>query len=83
MLAKASLLSAADAGALENASALQHALTQILRIAVDGTFQPQGATPGLKSLLARAGGAEEFDRLEARLSDLQANVRALFLKLLA
>ena len=37
--------------------ALQQALTQVLRIALDGTLDPQSATPGLKALLVRAGGA--------------------------
>jgi glutamate-ammonia-ligase adenylyltransferase len=64
--------------ALIDAAAFQHALTQVLRIAVDGTLDPASATPGLKALLARAGGTKDFAELEARLADLQARARAAF-----
>jgi glutamate-ammonia-ligase adenylyltransferase len=64
-------------GAIEAAS-FQHALMQVLRIAVDGTLDPAAATPGLKALLARTGGAKDFTELEARLAMHQANARAVF-----
>jgi len=63
---------------LIEACAFQQALTQVLRIAVDGTLDPAQATPGLKALLARAGGASDFTALEARLVEHQARVREAF-----
>jgi glutamate-ammonia-ligase adenylyltransferase len=58
-------------------------LTQVLRIAVDGEFDAASATPGLKALLARAGGEEDFTALEAKLKHLQASVAAIFEKRIA
>ena len=62
---------------LIDAARLEHALTQVLRIALDGTLDPAEATPGLKALLVRAAGAENFDALETRLADTQLAVREL------
>ncbi len=57
------------------AAELEHALTQVLRIALDGTLEPEHATPGLRALLVRATGYESFEELEARLIRAQAEVR--------
>ncbi|MEI9995662.1 MAG: bifunctional [glutamine synthetase] adenylyltransferase/[glutamine synthetase]-adenylyl-L-tyrosine phosphorylase [Rhizomicrobium sp.] len=62
---------------LVEAATLENALTQVLRIAVDGTLEPEHATPGLKALLARAGDATAFDALERRLGALQRRVREI------
>ncbi|HWA31692.1 MAG TPA: hypothetical protein VG867_11360, partial [Rhizomicrobium sp.] len=59
---------------------LETALTHVLRIAVEGTFDAASASPGLKMLLARAGKASDFDALQAKLADLQARVAAIFQK---
>ncbi|HWA91732.1 MAG TPA: bifunctional [glutamine synthetase] adenylyltransferase/[glutamine synthetase]-adenylyl-L-tyrosine phosphorylase, partial [Rhizomicrobium sp.] len=67
---------------LIEAASFQHALIQVLRIAVDGTLDPAQATPGLKALLARAGGASDFAEVEARLADLQSRARGEFERLL-
>jgi [glutamine synthetase] adenylyltransferase / [glutamine synthetase]-adenylyl-L-tyrosine phosphorylase len=64
-------------GVIEAAS-FQHALTQVLRIALDGTLDPEHATEGLKALLARTGGVRDFAELEARLAAHQAQARAVF-----
>ncbi|HEY5047016.1 MAG TPA: bifunctional [glutamine synthetase] adenylyltransferase/[glutamine synthetase]-adenylyl-L-tyrosine phosphorylase [Rhizomicrobium sp.] len=82
-LGRADFLGADDAGALIDACKLQHALMQVLRIAVDGVLDPAHATSGLKSLLARAGGADDFTALEQRLASVQSHVHALFGRLLA
>jgi len=71
-------LAAVDANALLEAASLQQALTQVLRIALDGTLDPDGATPGLKALLLRATGESDFTRLEARLAAAQSAVREIF-----
>ncbi len=75
------LLAAEDADALVRACELENALTQVLRIAVDGVLDPAAATPGLKALLMRAGEASDFDALEKKLSRAQSAVRAAFERL--
>ncbi|MBU3537165.1 hypothetical protein KHT87_22335, partial [Alkalihalobacillus clausii] len=55
-LAAAQVLATDQATALIEAALLEHALTQVLRIALDGTLEPAEATPGLKALLVRAAG---------------------------
>ncbi len=77
-LGAAGVLNAGDAKTLVNAAALQHALTQALRIALDGTLDAKTATPGLKALLVRAAGASDFTELDSRLAATQSAVRAIF-----
>jgi glutamate-ammonia-ligase adenylyltransferase len=72
-----------DAATLKEAAHLQHALMQVLRIAIDGTLEPQSATPGLKALLLRASGAADFESLEAKLAALQMRVREVFERVMA
>ena len=55
-LKAAGFLAPADADALIASARLQHALTQVLRIALDETPDIEEATPGLKALLTRAAG---------------------------
>jgi len=80
ILAQVKAIAAEDAVALMAAAELELALMQVLRIALDGEFDAASATPGLKGLLARAGDAERFDDLEAKLQNLQMQVRAIFEK---
>ena len=80
ILAQVKAIAAEDAVALMAAAELELALMQVLRIALDGEFDAASATPGLKGLLARAGDAERFDDLEAKLQSLQMQVRAIFEK---
>ena len=77
-LAAAGVLAEGNAAALMAAARLEHNLTQVLRIAIDGPFKPETATRGLKALLARAGGASDFAVLEARLAETENAVRAIF-----
>jgi glutamate-ammonia-ligase adenylyltransferase len=71
-------LAADDAATLASAYRLELALTQVVRIAVEGVFDVEAATSGLKTLLARAGGESDFAQLEIRLRDLQARAAAIF-----
>jgi len=80
ILAQVKAIAAEDAVALMAAAELELALMQVLRIALDGEFDAASATPGLKGLLARAGDAERFEDLEAKLQNLQMQVRAIFEK---
>jgi [glutamine synthetase] adenylyltransferase / [glutamine synthetase]-adenylyl-L-tyrosine phosphorylase len=75
---EAGVLSPLDAETLIASAKLQHALTQALRIALDGTLDPDTATPGLKALLARAGEVGDFDNLCRLLADLQERTHAVF-----
>ena len=77
-LEKAGALAGDDAQALIAAAQLESDLLQILRIAVEATFDPETATPTLKLLLARVGRAGDFDTLEAELFAAQSRVRALY-----
>jgi glutamate-ammonia-ligase adenylyltransferase len=80
-LARAGALEAGDAGALIAAARLEHGLTQVLRIALEGPFKPDTATRGLKALLARAGDAPDFSALEAQLAENEVRVREIFERL--
>ncbi len=77
-LEKADALAPDAAADLIAAAKLQGDLMQVLRIALDGPLDPHAATPGLKALLVRAGGASDFAALEARLTAAQARVRELY-----
>ena len=81
-LGAADVLNKADTAILVAAAGLQHALTQVLRIALDETPKMGEATPGLKALLVEAGKTADFAALETRLFDLQARVRAIFEKVM-
>jgi len=77
-IAEAHLLPSATADMLVDAISLNHNLTQVLRICVEGALKAGEATPSLKTLLARAGNAPTFEILEAQLRESQANVFAAF-----
>jgi len=77
-LDRARLLPSGAADALLPAARLFNALTQVLRLCLDGPFDPGKAPDGLKALLARAGEAPDFSRLEADLAARQAEVASLF-----
>jgi glutamate-ammonia-ligase adenylyltransferase len=81
-LLHAELLDPADAEALIAAARLEHGLTQVLRIALEGDFKPELATQGLKALLARAGDAPDFSALEAQLAETESRVRTIFERVL-
>jgi hypothetical protein len=71
-------LAQADTTDLLGAAHLQLALLQALRIASPGPFEAASASEGMKGLLTRAGGAEDFSALEANLVDSQIRARAVF-----
>ena len=82
-LTRAGALSAVDAAILIAAARLQHSLTQVLRIALDGPFEAQEATKGLKLLLQRAADAPDFAALEARLVEAQAAAHGVFVRVMS
>ena len=80
-LAAAGTVSAADADRLIQAARLVHNLTQVVRLCIEGAFDPTTAPVGLKVLLARAGGAPNFQSLEGELRESLAGVHQLFSEL--
>jgi len=82
-LEQAGLLPAGAADVLLPAAQLLNNLTQVLRLCQDGPFVPKAAPDGLKVLLARAGDAPDFARLEADLAERQREVAALFERLVS
>ena len=77
-IGRAGFLTADEATILIAAARLQQALTQVLRVALDESLDPETASPGLKALLVRAGGVADFPALEAHLAATQDAVRAIF-----
>jgi len=72
-----------DYEALAAGGRLQQDLTQIVKLAIDGAFDPANAPAGLKLRLARAGAAPDFRTLQATLREAQAAVRAATKRVLA
>ncbi len=77
-LAAAGTLPEDDAAALIPAARLVNGLTQVLRLCLDGPFEPAKAPDGLKDLLARVGEAPTFEVLEATLRDTLVDVTTRF-----
>ncbi len=67
-----------DAEALARAAGLYHDLTQVIRLCVEGTFDPATAPEGLKAVIGRAGGEADFARLEDKLSHTEREVASIF-----
>jgi glutamate-ammonia-ligase adenylyltransferase len=76
--AEAKLLPPREADILLPALRLYQALTQILRLCVDGIFRPEEASQGLLDLLADTGELPDFASLDAHVKETEADVRASF-----
>jgi [glutamine synthetase] adenylyltransferase / [glutamine synthetase]-adenylyl-L-tyrosine phosphorylase len=76
------VLAPQDAAVLRPAVRLFHDLTQILRLCLPASFDPQAASPGILALLARAADLPDFPTLSAHLTDTQRAVRASFIRIL-
>jgi [glutamine synthetase] adenylyltransferase / [glutamine synthetase]-adenylyl-L-tyrosine phosphorylase len=83
LLAAKGVLSSGDAEVLLSASRLFGGLTQILRLCVDGPFEPDAAPAGLKELLVQAGHAVDFADLERNLQEIQGVIGRMFARLVA
>jgi glutamate-ammonia-ligase adenylyltransferase len=77
-LGEARCLAPEDAETLIASTRLIHDLTQIVRLCLDGVFDPASAPQGLKDLAARAGDCPSFESLEVKLKDVLAANHALF-----
>ncbi|MBS0233720.1 MAG: bifunctional [glutamine synthetase] adenylyltransferase/[glutamine synthetase]-adenylyl-L-tyrosine phosphorylase [Proteobacteria bacterium] len=67
---------------LWEAGHLLHNLTQILRLTIEGSFEPKSAPEGLKSLLVRSADANSFKDLETKLKQALADVLEAFNRLI-
>jgi glutamate-ammonia-ligase adenylyltransferase len=67
---------------LAEAGRLLHDLTQILRLTIEGAFDPSSAPKGLKTLLVRSGGTTSFEELETKLKQTLAGVFEAFNRLI-
>ncbi|MCV6574620.1 MAG: bifunctional [glutamine synthetase] adenylyltransferase/[glutamine synthetase]-adenylyl-L-tyrosine phosphorylase [Cohaesibacter sp.] len=76
------LIDKEDADPLLPAIRLYHNLTQILRVCLDGNFDPHTASHGLKQAIARAGEEPDIVQLELRLQQCQSEVRDCFTRLI-
>lgn len=77
-LAQAGVLDGADHAALKEAGLLYHRLTQVLRLCVDGAYEPATSLPALNQLVASAAESPGLPAAEALLAETQARVAGLF-----
>ena len=77
-LERSGLLPTDAARVLIPAARLLNDLTQILRLCVDGPFEPEVAPSGLKELLSRVADAPSFDYLQSTLRGVLAETAELF-----
>ena len=82
-LQAAGLLDAAAADVLIPTLKLVHNLTQILRLCLEGPFDPETAPKGLKEMLAHAGDEQSFAGLEVKLRQMLATVAELFPRIIS
>ncbi|SEI08699.1 bifunctional [glutamine synthetase] adenylyltransferase/[glutamine synthetase]-adenylyl-L-tyrosine phosphorylase [Tardiphaga sp. OK245] len=76
--ARLGILPPAAADVLRPAVRLYHDLTQVLRLCVSDKFKPETAGTDLLRILARVSNEPDFSSLQARVRDMQADVRQVF-----
>ncbi len=76
------LLSAAQAEVLALAHRLYTDATQVMRLAIDGPFDPAKATSGVKRRIAAAAALPDFDSLQGALAQTREQVAAIFAQVL-
>ena len=78
----AGLLPDADHAALKRAGLLYHRLTQMLRLCLDGPYDPEKALPALDLLVANTAVTPDIATAEALLAEAQGEVAAIFDRLI-
>ncbi|MEM7056589.1 MAG: bifunctional [glutamine synthetase] adenylyltransferase/[glutamine synthetase]-adenylyl-L-tyrosine phosphorylase [Pseudomonadota bacterium] len=76
-LTTADWLTEEDTAVLQSAFDLQQSLQQIERVAIEGSFDPAAIGDELRTVLANAAEAEEFDTLEQKLVSAQSEAADL------
>jgi glutamate-ammonia-ligase adenylyltransferase len=77
-LQNAGVIARGEAEQLRSAATLYHRMTQVLRLCVEGLYDPGTSPDGLNRLVAAAAAAPDIAQTEAILSDTQAAVKVLF-----
>jgi glutamate-ammonia-ligase adenylyltransferase len=72
------VLAPAQVDALAQAHALYGAVTQMVRLAIDGAFDPRHAGAGVLRRIAAAAHAPDFPRVEREIAERRVDVRRLF-----
>ena len=72
------LLAPEDGVVLVEASRLYTSVTQIMRLSIDGRFDPGKAGSGLKRRLVAVSGLPDFKTLECSLAETRSAVRTIF-----
>ncbi len=80
-LQKEGFLSADDGAALAAAHRLYGTLSQILRLCLDGVFDPATAAPSLRRLVTQACDLPSVETVKTHLEHTQADVRSRFTRL--
>ena len=80
-LGAAGFLAAGNAQALAQAGQLYHRLTQVLRLCVEGPYEPAKSLPALNHLVASAAACPDIRATESLLADTQAAVAGIFDKI--
>jgi glutamate-ammonia-ligase adenylyltransferase len=80
--ARLGVLKPEDAAVLRPAVVLFHDLTQILRLCLPGRFDPDRASVGVLTLLARVADLPDFAALQAHVRETQRQVRECFVRIL-
>jgi [glutamine synthetase] adenylyltransferase / [glutamine synthetase]-adenylyl-L-tyrosine phosphorylase len=76
------LLTPAQAQALTDAHRLFTDTTQIMRLAIDGPFDPALAGGGVKRRIAAAAALPDFDALAGEIVEARSRVRGVFRQIL-
>ncbi|MFK7791766.1 MAG: bifunctional [glutamine synthetase] adenylyltransferase/[glutamine synthetase]-adenylyl-L-tyrosine phosphorylase [Devosiaceae bacterium] len=76
-------LNADDGAALQAAHQLYSTLSQIMRLCLDGVFDPETAAPSLRRLVIQACDLPSMDTVTTHLEHTQADVRSRFIRLFA
>ncbi|MBB3963755.1 bifunctional [glutamine synthetase] adenylyltransferase/[glutamine synthetase]-adenylyl-L-tyrosine phosphorylase [Rhizobium metallidurans] len=74
----APLMAAADLDSCIKAFALYTELSQLIRLCIDGPFDPKDAPAGLIDLVCRAGDCPDIKTLEGEMKQLSRTVRKVF-----
>lgn len=82
-LQDADLLNADDGAALCEAHRLYSTLSQLLRLCLDGVFDPETAAPSLRRLVTQASDLPTVETVKTHLEHTQADIRSRFNRLFA
>lgn len=77
-LHSAGLIGEAAMATLKSAALLYHRLTQVLRLCLEGAYEPGRALPALNQMVASAAGSPSIAAAEALLFETEGQVAALF-----